>query len=359
MDDVSVALGGQFLSTESTEFGDECGGGGGGGGPKGRVEVKTDKYPTETTWTVKDKTSGAMIAMGGPYSAQNELYKKVFDVTAGKCYEFTIEDSFGDGICCKEGDGGYEVFLDGESVATGGKFQKSETKPVGECGGGGGGGRPVKVQVKTDNYPAETTWTVKDKASGVVIAKDGPFSAVFELYEKEFGVTADKCYEFAIEDAYGDGICCSVGSGYYAVSLDGEPLFTGGEFKKIETREIGKCGGGGGKNLQVNVKTDNYPGDTSWKLERASVSFDPVLIVTGGEYPNGGGYSEKGQVYSEEADVDPDGCLKFTIKDVWGDGICCSAGNGSYEVVLNGALVISGGTDVGYGETKDYPPGCA
>ena len=36
-------------------------------------------------------------------------------------------------ICCNYGNGRYEVFLDGESVATGGKFQKSETKPVGEC----------------------------------------------------------------------------------------------------------------------------------------------------------------------------------------------------------------------------------
>ena len=40
----------------------------------------------------------------------------------------------------------------------------------------------------------------------------------------------------------------------------------------------------------------------------------------------------------------PDGCYDFVITDVYGDGICCSYGNGSYTVTSNGTTFASGGT---------------
>ena len=37
------------------------------------------------------------MASGGPYSEKFTSYMGGFDPTPGKCYEFTITDSYGDG----------------------------------------------------------------------------------------------------------------------------------------------------------------------------------------------------------------------------------------------------------------------
>ena len=42
--------------------------------------------------------------------------------------------------------------------------------------------------------------------------------------------------------------------------------------------------------------------------------------------------------------LEKESCVKFTIADSFGDGICCSWGNGSYSVSYNGVVVASGGS---------------
>eukprot|EP00581_Thalassiosira_minuscula_P030629 CAMPEP_0183780738 /NCGR_PEP_ID=MMETSP0739-20130205/57052_1 /TAXON_ID=385413 /ORGANISM="Thalassiosira miniscula, Strain CCMP1093" /LENGTH=135 /DNA_ID=CAMNT_0026023769 /DNA_START=15 /DNA_END=422 /DNA_ORIENTATION=- len=37
------------------------------------------------------------------------------------------------------------------------------------------------------------------------------------------------------------------------------------------------------------------------------------------------------------------GCYNFVIKDAWEDGMCCSQGDGSYALYVNGTFVKSGG----------------
>jgi len=48
-------------------------------------------------------------------------------------------------------------------------------------------------------------------------------------------------YVFTISDTYGDGICCSNGSGSYTLSMCNEILVTGGEFEFAETTTIESC----------------------------------------------------------------------------------------------------------------------
>merc|ERR1712176_186944 len=43
-------------------------------------------------------------------------------------------------------------------------------------------------------------------------------------------------YTFEILDSYGDGICCSYGSGSYSVEANGEVLVSGGEFGSVDTK---------------------------------------------------------------------------------------------------------------------------
>ncbi len=97
------------------------------------LTILTDNYPGETTWTLKD-ASGATLYSGGPYSSQGQTITEIFCLVDG-CYDFTINDSYGDGICCGYGQGSYDVSIAGQSVASGGQFNSTET--VNFCAGSG------------------------------------------------------------------------------------------------------------------------------------------------------------------------------------------------------------------------------
>ncbi|MBN1340019.1 MAG: T9SS type A sorting domain-containing protein [Bacteroidales bacterium] len=92
-------------------------------------EVKTDQYPSETTWKVFN-SAGTVLYQGGPYSAPNTVYTDTWTFTEFDCYTFTIYDSFGDGICCSYGNGYYKL-TDGNNnlFAQGGQFGSEDSKP--------------------------------------------------------------------------------------------------------------------------------------------------------------------------------------------------------------------------------------
>lgn len=85
-----------------------------------------------------------------------------------------------------------------------------------------------------------------------------------------------------------------------------------------------------------NITTDNYGGETTWELLDSSnnvVSSGPAV-----DYSNNTSYQEIITIPTL------DECYSFSIFDSYGDGICCSWGNGSYSLEdENGNVIISGG----------------
>jgi len=67
---------------------------------------------------------------------------------------------------------------------------------------------------------------------------------------------------------------------------------------------------------------------------------------------SGGPYATKGQTYVAEKCA-PEGEYTFSIMDSYGDGLCCSFGEGSYVVVYGGINVANGGK-FGGSETKTF-----
>lgn len=73
----------------------------------------------------------------------------------------------------------------------------------------------VTIEVTTDNYPGETSWTLKD-GSGATVAsgeyEDGPGQAgaggpdANKTHVQSATLAANECYLFEIEDGYGDGM---------------------------------------------------------------------------------------------------------------------------------------------------------
>jgi hypothetical protein len=88
------------------------------------IRILTDNWASETTWDLYEQ-GGGLIASGDP-DDNNTLYEWEILVEPDKCYDFTIYDSFGDGICCAYGEGYYEIELNGELVAANYNFHAYE-----------------------------------------------------------------------------------------------------------------------------------------------------------------------------------------------------------------------------------------
>ena len=100
-------------------------------------------------------------------------------------------------------------------------------------------------------------------------------------------------------------------------------------------------GGGTGStcsNVNLSITFDNYPEETAWSIVNAS----GTTVASGGTY----GSQADGSTLNISVGCLEDGCYDFIITDAYGDGICCSYGNGSYTLTNSdsGATLASGGS---------------
>jgi len=154
----------------------------------------------------------------------------------------------------------------------------------------------IIVEIFTDNYPDETTWDLTDSL-GTILATGGPLSNIGTLYSWQVCVDSVNCYYFTIYDAYGDGICCDWGQGYYNVYLDGNLVATGGQFGSFETTMFGPAcvmptGACCVDEQCVATNTENECDvlGGSWFLGESCPDFQcppPPLDCANAEYSNG------------------------------------------------------------------------
>ena len=100
------------------------------------ITIETDKFGVETTWELND-SSGALIGSGGPYPGRYRFVEASVCSTDFGSHTFTMRDSFGDGMCCNAGNGGFKVYRDSELKIDGdGQFQDFIRYEVPAIGGG-------------------------------------------------------------------------------------------------------------------------------------------------------------------------------------------------------------------------------
>lgn len=100
------------------------------------------------------------------------------------------------------------------------------------------------------------------------------------------------------------------------------------------------------KDLNIEVTTDDYGNETSWYI--ADEYGD--VVAEGGPYDDG--YA--GDIFNQDVCL-PDGCYTLTIQDEYGDGFCCSYGEGGLVVTDNsGKVQISSDGNFGYYEDIDF-----
>lgn len=93
----------------------------------------------------------------------------------------------------------------------------------------------LKLSIRTDTNPEETTWKVTYMATGEVVLEGGPYDTPNHSYTEILEIPADGCYDFTIYDAGGDGL---TGSGIYGLKSNGSTLFSGKEFGFSESNEF-------------------------------------------------------------------------------------------------------------------------
>ena len=125
-------------------------------------------------------------------------------------------------------------------------------------GGGGGGGSTctgelVSLAITFDNYPAETSWSIVN-ASGQTVATGNNYTGTSH---SQSVCLPDGCYDFVINDSYGDGMCCAYGNGAYSLTdASGGILAAGGSFTTSETTNF--CVGGAGGTTCPTIDFSAY-----------------------------------------------------------------------------------------------------
>lgn len=118
----------------------------------------------------------------------------------------------------------------------------------------------ILLKIRTDQYGAETYWELRDAQGNVLESggnqevgpngggmftgiDDGPGAYGNNIIIRDtLNLPSPGCYSIHFVDAYGDGICCNYGTGYYRLyNLDDplHPLLSGGAFRAYDDRTFG------------------------------------------------------------------------------------------------------------------------
>jgi len=111
----------------------------------------------------------------------------------------------------------------------------------------------------------------------------------------------------------------------------------------VSTPDCASCGK---SKVDVEITIDNYGEETTYEIKDSS----GAKVMGGSGWP-ANSVNSFWQCFSS-------GSYTFKITDAYGDGICCSYGNGGYSVKVNDQQVASGG-QFGSEETKSFQVGAA
>ena len=135
-------------------------------------------------------------------------------------------------------------------------------------------GKDLKLTIRTDANPQETTWRVTNLATGEVVQEGGPYELPNHKYDEVIVVSGDGCYDFTIFDAGGNGFA---GSGLYGIKAGSTTLFSGRVFGESESNEFSYEVVAGTEEV-YNVTASIYPNPTSGVVNIVSKGEQNVTI---------------------------------------------------------------------------------
>ena len=131
----------------------------------------------------------------------------------------------------------------------------------------------MKLSIRTDNNPQETTWKVTNLWTGEVVLEGGPYDQANHMFNETLEITGDGCYDFTIYDAGGNGL----EGGVYGLKAGGVTLFSGNTFGFSESNEFSyEVTADVDENLNQSVSI--YPNPTDGMLNIISHGKQQVSI---------------------------------------------------------------------------------
>jgi hypothetical protein len=151
-----------------------------------KILLNFDNYPEETYWTINDAINVNNYMSGGYLAGASDSY-----CASPGTYQVTVYDTYGDGMCCEFGNGGYSILVDNELVWEGGEFLNQEVTTVVIEGGGpstveteySSGWNLVGLPVETEDSSYESLFPTA--YSGSLYSFDGGYSEVDQLENGE------------------------------------------------------------------------------------------------------------------------------------------------------------------------------
>ena len=95
-------------------------------------------------------------------------------------------------------------------------------------------GKVLKLSIRTDANPQETTWKITNLWTNEVVLEGGPYEQPNTMHTETLEITGDGCFDFTIYDASGDGL----DGGVYGLKAGGTTLFSGSSFGYSESNEF-------------------------------------------------------------------------------------------------------------------------
>ncbi len=150
----------------------------------------------------------------------------------------------------------------------------------------------VTFEIQTDHYGSETRWKLY-RPDGSVFAQGGPYTnnsvsgPLPPLHTFTWNLEDMTCYQLQVTDAYGDGMCCSYGQGYYKVMVDGNIILQGGQFASEDVKLFKTDAASGIADNQLSRSLNIYPNPTTglvnleYNLDQAAAMQVTVTDVVG------------------------------------------------------------------------------
>lgn len=223
------------------------------------------------------------------------------------------------------------------------------------------------IELTTDDYPWETSWSISGP-DGSLLAFGPPSGSNYNRRTQYLGKLClpEGDNVLTVNDAMGDGPCCTYGPGEFKVTAEGEVLVQSDDanFKtkdfpftlggKIITDSVsttatdppttvsapvtGNC-----VDVDLTLVTDKYGKlDTSYSfVSKPSDGSDPIIYIN----------KQIGELDNEQTYADtfclPPGTYTLTVEDKF-RGLCCAFGQGYYSVNIDGEEVLYGGNAVNF-----------
>jgi hypothetical protein len=89
-------------------------------------------------------------------------------------------------------------------------------------------------QILFDDYPTDVSWELWDETWDSLILEGSNFVTANDTVTQDFEAQDGHCYSLKVTDAFGDGICCAYGQGFYQLSIKDLVIISGTNFGAVD-----------------------------------------------------------------------------------------------------------------------------